>query len=643
MAFDYFADDEEKDKKGTGGTGANQNQQVGGMVEKPLGEESPVVTGNAKPAGSDGAPTSSGSFTNLQKYLDVNAGLNQGGRVAGKTQEEVDAANNAQSQADSGFKQAVDSNSVKVNSGLIDQVKTDPTKFFGQTKDTSLLQRPPISTKPQILAAPEGSTPPTVPPPVGPGGPSYSTPKVLPPPKITTLPRLASGSELGNPAPSISGGPVIGSPSKLAAELGTPGPQPLTGNADYDAFVKMRDAKYGGPQSLVDVSELYNPAQQKTAAAQEVANATSSDGGRKALLDKYFGAGAGRFDYNEGQKKLDNLLISQDPTAKAAFQQVRDNNSASQTNFENLKAALGDYAAKGAADTADARAQSRDVLGINDAGDYNNSGQIASSLAGIDQSVADRKAELAREQSVLAGTHGVKDLNQLTPEQRALMGDFNPAGSVGANNIHANDTYNSGYNVDAGYGYNVDPSLYAQYVPEGDLNRGTVGSSQDMARIDALSKLANLNQTFIPNESDAGKYASGNLSQYDQGRFLNDVNASKSGYTQEMQNLLNWEKSQGGLINAGDFQKSINNIRERWGLPRTGSEKGAVGPGMGSGPLGGSPQTGNPSVSPIGPIVTPNPPPTNYNPGSGVGYTNPITVEPPKRRGPIGGGTGPAR
>lgn len=640
MAFDYFAKDEEEKNKGAGA-------DVGGMVEKPIGEESPVITGNAKPEnGQEG--TSSGSFTNLQKYLDVNASLNQGGRVAGKTQGEVDAARTAQNQADSGFRAKVDSNTVKVDDGLLGQVRTDPTKFFQSQQQPEQQQR--IETKPQKMSfespeleAPPGSIAPTTPPAVGAGSTSFSTPESRPA-QITTLPKKYDPAVDTTQRQTFTGGPVIATPEKLAAEAGPTGstgyqPQPLVGNSDYDRFVQMRDANYAGPKSLLDESSLYDPAQIATEKAREAAAATETDGGRKALLDKYFGTGAGRFDYNEGQKKLDNLLISQDPTARDAFQGVRDSNQAVQGNFDSLKSALEGYAGQGAAATADARAKTRDVLGIDDSGAYQNRGVIADDLGRIDQSVQGRLDELAREKGIIASTKGVKDLNQLTSEQRALMGGFDPS-KVAASDIAKDDGYNTGWNVGQGYGYNVDPSTYGQYVPEGDINRGTVGTQQDMARIEALAKLANLQQTFITNPQDAGKYTEGNLSEYKGDQFLNDVLGSRSNYNTEMQNLLKYYKAQGGLVNAADEQKSINNVRERWALDRVGNENGAVTGGLGSGPTGGAPVLeGNPLVSPIGPIGTPNPPPTNYNPGQGVGYTNPIVVEPP-RSGAVGGGTG---
>lgn len=646
MAFDHFAKEDEEEK----GTGSD----VGGLVGKPLGENSPVVTGNAKPEQAPGEGTSSGSFTNLQKYLDVNASLNQGGRVAGKTQEEVNAATAAQNQADTGFRAKVDNNTVKLDENLLNQAKVDPTKFFTQPK-TELPQQQ-IETKPQKMnfsairpdevAAPAGTIAPTVPPPVGPEGPSFSTQESRPA-QITTLPKKYdfAAEEQAPVASQIETKPITAPPRELqaAAESAANAPQPLVGNADYENFVKMRDAKYGGPKSLVDEAELYNPAQQLTEKAREAAAATDSAGGRKALLDKYFGSGVERFNYTEGQKKLDNLLISQDPTARDAFQQVRDSSAQAGGNFDSLKAALEGYAGQGAAATSDARAKTRDLLGIDDAGTFQNRGVIQDDLGRIDQSVQARLDELAREKGVIASTKGIKDMNQLTAEQRQLMGNFDPS-QIAATNVYKDDGYNTGWNVGSGYGYNVDASQYGAYVPEVDLNRGTVGTSQDMARIEALSKLAGLQQNFISNPDQAGLYSEGPLSQYKQDQFLNDVLGSRANYSGEMQGLLKNYQSQGGLTNAPDLQKGINNIRERWALDRVGSEVGAVGSGYGAGPVGGAPVSGNPLVTPIGgPVATPTPPPTNYNPGQGVGYTNPGIYVPPRNQGPIGGGTGPIR
>jgi hypothetical protein len=251
MAYDLFENQDDED--------AAKQQQATGQVQ--LGPQTGTqVSGDAKAQNSgSGGGTSSGAYTNLQSYLDANKSLNFGSDVAGQVQKKVDTANQAQSEAETGFKSDVDKATVNSNPDLINQVGTDAT---------------------QITSSPEKTS----------------------------------------------------------------------------DFLRMRNAEYGGPNSLVDEADRYKAVSGATGTAQEQAEATKSEGGRKALLDTTYGSGAGRYDYTPGQKNLDNLLIQNDPNSREAFQSTQQNAAAAGQGFQSLKDQLQGYAGQGKATTAATRA-----------------------------------------------------------------------------------------------------------------------------------------------------------------------------------------------------------------------------------------------------------------------------------------------
>lgn len=123
MAYDYFAEqDQEEDSQ--------KQQQETGMVA--LGPEGTTIKDQPSQQQAPGAEgTNSGSFTNLNSYLDANKSLGFGGQVAGKVQGEVDQAGEAQKTADSTFRQQADAGSVSFDPSLGAQVAQDATAVVG--------------------------------------------------------------------------------------------------------------------------------------------------------------------------------------------------------------------------------------------------------------------------------------------------------------------------------------------------------------------------------------------------------------------------------------------------------------------------------------------------------------------------------
>ena len=102
-----------------------------------LGGSSVVSTGDpSKPANT--APTKSGSFVNLQRYLDTNQPQAQklGTNVAGSITQKGKEAESAVKTAKDTFKGQVTANTPTFNESLYSQAVADPTKFT-QSGDTA--------------------------------------------------------------------------------------------------------------------------------------------------------------------------------------------------------------------------------------------------------------------------------------------------------------------------------------------------------------------------------------------------------------------------------------------------------------------------------------------------------------------------
>lgn len=74
---------------------------------------------------------------------------------------------------------------------------------------------------------------------------------------------------------------------------------------------KAQDLRYEGPQSLGSEEQLYGQAQNLA----QIGQASKSEGGRAALLQRFFGRD--RPTYSAGQNKLDNLLLGRQSSALA--------------------------------------------------------------------------------------------------------------------------------------------------------------------------------------------------------------------------------------------------------------------------------------------------------------------------------------
>lgn len=382
-----------------------ENNPQGGMVAKPLGQESAMITGSQKQA--PGSPSSSGSFTNLQSYLDANSGNRMGEQVAGRIKELGDKSASAQGEVENAYKSRADQKVIRADDGLFNEVKADPTK----------------------VAADE---------------------------------------------------------NKL------------------NSFAKLRDARYTGPKNLADESDLYQKGYEKTQASANAATQIAADeGGRKAFLDQQYGSGAGRYDYTSGMKKLDNLLIQNDLGARKQLEDARVYAKDAQTKgFEELQKRLNQYSTGLSAETDQTRAKARDTVGINEAGNWTDT-SYHNSLKG-DLATRATAANQQKAAEVTAGAERFKT-RQLTDSDKAVSGLTN------------------GRQV---YGAELERYVKAQ----ADADTNSIAKGSELAKIQALSKLANVGQSIFNDPSRVGTFDPTKNLAYDRQGAEIDVNGRAKNY-----------------------------------------------------------------------------------------------------------------
>lgn len=308
---------------------------------------------------------------------------------------------------------------------------------------------------------------------------------------------------------------------------------------DVDSYARLRDASYTGPKSLVDAQDLSGQVQGAAVGAVNKANATKTEGGRFALLDNYFG----KPQYGQGQKSLDNLLVQNDKGSQQAFDQMRQNAKALEQNVGQAGVDLGNYGAQAAGTTQATRASARGALGIDDAGNYvEGQGALGQQFGELDSSVAARRKqaadEYAAQQAALAGKRGT---NELDPELAQKYGLTGYGGNtiqkpLFLNNPNSYSAIQQQLNLSkADQFYGEDASNYLNRVADEDLNRGTVATQDQAARLRTLQKLSGMDTDLVGNLDQAGTYDDEDLLSFNKQGFDAQRGAKASSFSGEAQ------------------------------------------------------------------------------------------------------------
>ncbi len=284
-------------------------------------------------------------------------------------------------------------------------------------------------------------------------------------------------------------------------------------------FKAQKDAQYKGPNSYADAGDLYQKASGATTKGLDVAEKAQTEGGRFALLDNYFG----RSDYNQGQKSLDNLLVSGNDNATQGLAQARKNAQDQMQSFQTQNKQLSDYAATKRGETEATQKYAREALGIDSAGKLNpyvappaasgvniygaGTSPLKNPLAGVKlgepTATQDKKnvlSDLFGSLDTKAKTAASKYEQQRRSIENAIeSGDFRGL-SAEERQMLGLDGKNGAINT-----FGVDPSKYISVSgAPSDYTASSVATRDQAAKLKALAQLADIDPTTLIDESKAG-------------------------------------------------------------------------------------------------------------------------------------------
>jgi len=276
-----------------------------------------------------------------------------------------------------------------------------------------------------------------------------------------------------------------------------------------DAINKQRNAQYEGPKSL-ETTDYYNPAVQEVQKAKEYAGYTSSDEGRKQLLQKI----QQNRRASAGVTSLNNLLL-QGGDAQNTLAQARDSASDLDARLSGVSEAAKARADQGAATTAATKQQAQSALEQVMAGFKGDlEGRVDPFLENV-STVDTFKAPLeSRAGNTLTdqqlATLGVTrdQWNQLQGFQDTIRNSLtartlNPASynyqewqkgmSLNPNNITAEQALNP-----------LNKYLFADGNPALDINYQNLATEEDFARYQALQQLMGTSDSWLTDPAANG-------------------------------------------------------------------------------------------------------------------------------------------
>lgn len=116
------------------------NQQNQSAPQLASGSQAAGGSSSTQAATQPGAQTHSGNYQNLNSYLDANQNSDFGNQFVSKINNSVQGANDAQSQAEQGFKQKSDAAAIKYNQGTVDNALNDPYAYSQDPNNVQAFQ-----------------------------------------------------------------------------------------------------------------------------------------------------------------------------------------------------------------------------------------------------------------------------------------------------------------------------------------------------------------------------------------------------------------------------------------------------------------------------------------------------------------------
>lgn len=356
-------------------------------------------------------------------------------------------------------------------------------------------------------------------------------------------------------------------------EVGT-APQSMS-NADQAAFEQQLNGSYSGP-SGVSSNAAFQGAEGEAQNASLEGTEAGTPAGQEALLQKFYNTPT----YSAGEQNLDSAILSSDPNAQAAIQQISSRAANLPVAYQSAANAAGNEVSQGQAESAANQELAQSAL-------YGAGGSYAAPTGGaignlqntLNTQATNDAATYAQEQSDIAAAMQSGDLTDLNPAEQAIVN------GLGISNT---DTYsNNGYilggtnPVAATYGVSESPYLIAG--PAGSISESSEATADQLAQANALAQLAGQSQNFI-DPSLVGT-APTSPDTFNEAGYQNAINTAQSQYQNALSAILaqspispgalNGGTSGGQLETAGTLAQ-INALNEQYGLPDEKPDEGSA-------------------------------------------------------------------
>lgn len=260
-----------------------------------------------------------------------------------------------------------------------------------------------------------------------------------------------------------------------------------------DDFSRFRAGLYSGPTDLKNAAQLKVQAEEAQALGKNIAN----QGNKFGLLQQYFGTPT----YTRGQQGLDSLLMGGAPELQQARRQTVGLNKLADNKIGQSR----DLAKNITAENQAFGKQVNTDLGLGD------DGQITGgALGSIYNPLADKVA-------------AAKPTNQAYLDELVKYKTANLFG----NEVAMID----GKNMGLTYGAANPGSFLSEHSLAANVNN--VASKEDFARMNALAKLAGIDNTYLTDESQAGTWDNHKATSYNKAGYDADVQSRKTSYENE--------------------------------------------------------------------------------------------------------------
>lgn len=454
-------------------------------------------------------------FTNINRVLQANQGNKLGSSVASGVQKQATNVRTQAQQSQQKFQEEANKN--RLDTQEASQKRDEIIGRFGQSGTTQNQQAPALAGT-QEVASKVGAA------------------------NAVTPPNASNFNQPTQQAPASNAAPQSGA-------------QPIVSDQEIQDFTKFRTGTYTGPQSLQDYQTLQGNAME----AGQLGDLTRSSGGRQELLRRFVGGDG----YNQGQQRLDTLLLGQSGTqglnqARRSTLGLEGDVAAANQNAANLAQEYTNRAKIFGEETVGKLTAARDPI----------SQQVDARLKQIQDEDAARKGFFGNLQGTFLDTNeNTKGLDRMTRLGLGLQSAMD-AGYL--TQAQANQLLGEGGLIQRGEQLGLDTNKLLnerlQDIAAQNINRGGAATAEQEAKLSGLDRLLGKQGTDVEFGQEGADYVKGSLgfnldslndyiSKTEKEKYANDAakQAELEAYNQRYlnQSIANAQGAVGSALQAG--------------------------------------------------------------------------------------------